>query len=137
MGLYTLALVDTLEFLALSSVAISSSALEGWPSMQKKFKQIGDALVKNVESSGGWWQVMNEPSRVGNYIEPSATAMFAYALLKGNRLGYFEDNAFPTDKIDTVGNKTTKYSDVGLKAYDLLVKEYVVETESRALDFKG
>ncbi|KAI3609249.1 cell wall glycosyl hydrolase [Moniliophthora roreri] len=136
-GLYTMALIDTLEVLALSRVSLSATTLEGWPSMQKKFKMIGDALLKNVEYSGGWWQVMNEPSRKGNYIEPSATAMFVYSLLKGNRLGYFDDNAFPTDKIDTTRNLTTKYSEVALKAYDLLVKDYVVETQNRSLDFKG
>lgn len=39
---------------------------------------------------GLWMQVMDQPSRAGNYAESSGTAMFAYVFLKGCRLGFLE-----------------------------------------------
>lgn len=40
--------------------------------------------------TGLWWNVMDEPNRAGNYLEASASSMFAYALAKGARLGYLD-----------------------------------------------
>ena len=37
--------------------------------------------------SGMFWQVMDHPGEQGNYLETSGTALFAYAVLKGVRLG--------------------------------------------------
>ena len=38
--------------------------------------------------TGMFWQVMDHPGVEGNYLETSGTALFAYAVLKGVRLGY-------------------------------------------------
>lgn len=35
-----------------------------------------------------FWQVIDKPGVPGNYLEASGTALFAYAMLKGARLGY-------------------------------------------------
>ena len=40
--------------------------------------------------TGLWWDVMDQPNRAGNYLEASASSMFAYALAKGARLGYID-----------------------------------------------
>lgn len=40
--------------------------------------------------TGLWWDVMDQPNREGNYLEASASSMFAYALAKGARLGYID-----------------------------------------------
>ena len=40
--------------------------------------------------TGLWWNVMDQPNRAGNYLEASASSMFAYALAKGARLGYID-----------------------------------------------
>jgi len=40
------------------------------------------------EETGMFWQVMDHPGVEGNYLETSGTALFAYAVLKGVRLGY-------------------------------------------------
>jgi unsaturated rhamnogalacturonyl hydrolase len=40
--------------------------------------------------TGLWWDVMDQPNRAGNYLEASASSMFAYALAKGARLGYLD-----------------------------------------------
>lgn len=40
--------------------------------------------------TGLWWDVMDQPNRAGNYLEASASSMFAYALAKAARLGYVD-----------------------------------------------
>lgn len=48
-------------------------------------------LLARIESlttpSGLWLQVIDQPDLPGNYLESSASAMFAYALMKAARLG--------------------------------------------------
>lgn len=46
-----------------------------------------DRVVGLQRSSGLWQQVIDMPRLVGNYEESSASAMFAYALMKAARLG--------------------------------------------------
>lgn len=50
-----------------------------------------DAEVRAQRASGLWLQVVDEPSRPGNYEETSASAMVAYALYKSARKGYASD----------------------------------------------
>jgi len=45
------------------------------------------AVVREQGSSGLWPQVLDAPDLTGNYEESSASAMFAYALLRAERLG--------------------------------------------------
>ena len=53
------------------------------------FKQtIEDVHKFQDEETGMFWQVMDHPGVEGNYLETSGTALFAYAVLKGVRLGY-------------------------------------------------
>jgi unsaturated rhamnogalacturonyl hydrolase len=40
------------------------------------------------ESSGLWYQVLDQGDRQGNYLEASASCMFVYAMSKGVRKGY-------------------------------------------------
>ena len=47
------------------------------------------AIVRAQDAaSGAWWQVMDFPGRPGNFLESSATGLFAHAILRGLRLGY-------------------------------------------------
>lgn len=46
-----------------------------------------DELMARQTPSGLWMQVLDEPDLAGNYEESSASAMFAYALLRYARLG--------------------------------------------------
>ncbi len=81
MGWYGMGLVDVLE---------------NFPKDHPKRKELiqilnryAAAIVKVQDrKSGLWWDVLNFPSRKGNYTEASASCMFVYALLKGVRLGY-------------------------------------------------
>ncbi|HEV7309996.1 glycoside hydrolase family 88/105 protein [Ensifer sp.] len=47
-----------------------------------------DELMARQMPSGLWMQVLDEPDLAGNYEESSASAMFAYALLRAARLGF-------------------------------------------------
>jgi len=40
--------------------------------------------------TGLWWDVLDQPNRAGNYLEASASSMFAYALARAARLGYVD-----------------------------------------------
>ncbi|KAI3609212.1 cell wall glycosyl hydrolase [Moniliophthora roreri] len=122
-GYYTMALIDTLELITANSGNMPPGALAPWTSMQKKVKLIGDALVKNAVPSGGWYHVIDEPNKQGNFIESSATGMLVYSLFKGNRLGYFNDGASPTAKLNNLNAST--YTDVANKAYLYLNTTYI------------
>jgi unsaturated rhamnogalacturonyl hydrolase len=49
--------------------------------------------------TGAWWQVMDFPDRSGNYLESSATGLFAHAIVRGLRLGYLDavDGVAPSE----------------------------------------
>ncbi|KAH9885937.1 Six-hairpin glycosidase-like protein [Xylariomycetidae sp. FL2044] len=82
LGWFFMALVDTLETLPKSTCRYRSHLLG-------MYQDLAAAVVRAVDpATGGWWQVVDQPGRGGNYIESSGSAMFAYGLLKGARLGY-------------------------------------------------
>lgn len=45
--------------------------------------------------SGAWFTILDRPQDKGNYIEASATAGFAYGILKAIRKGYLDRKYFP------------------------------------------
>jgi len=53
-------------------------------------REVAEAVLAWRQPDGLWMQVMDQPSRAGNYPESSCTAMFAYAFLKGHRLGVLD-----------------------------------------------
>ncbi len=61
------------------------------------------------QDDGLWMQIMNQPARAGNYVETSASAMFAYVFLKGCRLGILPD----------------RYATAGRRAFDGIVHRHV------------
>ena len=62
-----------------------------------------------------FWQVVDQKNRKGNYLETSGSAMIAYAMMKGARLGL-------VDK---------KYSALGKSIFDGICKEYLTEKEGK------
>ena len=60
------------------------------------------------EKTGVWYDVMDvkDPR---NYLEATASSMFAYVLLKGSRLGYFDNSL----------------KEAGIKAYKGILKQFV------------
>ncbi|KAI1119639.1 Six-hairpin glycosidase-like protein [Nemania sp. NC0429] len=92
LGWYTMALLDTLEVLDKEKAPSQFRT-----PLLEKFQSLMPAVARVVDpKTGGWWQIVDQPGRAGNYIESSATAMFSYSLLKGARLGYLPKNAAPT-----------------------------------------
>ncbi|KAI0458642.1 Six-hairpin glycosidase-like protein [Xylaria acuta] len=121
LGWYTMALLDTLEILEKEKAPAKHRA-----PLLDKFQHLMPAVIKAVDPrTGGWWQVVDQPGREGNYIESSATAMFSYSLLKGVRLGYLPRNLAAT---------ATK---VGTRAQKYLTDHFVVEEVDGTLSYNG
>ncbi|KAI8950970.1 Six-hairpin glycosidase-like protein [Xylaria longipes] len=121
LGWYTMALLDTLEILEQEKAPSQYSA-----PLLDKFQRLIPAVIKAVDpQTGGWWQIVDQGGRKGNYIESSATAMFSYSLLKGVRLGYVPHELAAT---------ATK---VGTRAQRLLTDHFVVEEADGTLSYNG
>lgn len=53
------------------------------------FQNLCSAVVKYQDKKTHlWYQVVDQPERQGNYLESSATLMFAYSFAKGEKEGY-------------------------------------------------
>ena len=83
MGWYAMGIVETLEELP--------------PDHPKRgelielLNSLADAVAKVQDpKSGVWYQVLDQQTREGNYLESSASAMFVYAFSKGTRLGLLD-----------------------------------------------
>ncbi len=76
LGWYMMAMVDILDYLP-----------KNHPQRKQiiaNLNRLSTALVNyQDEKTGLWYQIIDMPTREGNYIESSCTAMFAYAMAKG------------------------------------------------------
>lgn len=121
LGWYTLALVDTLEILEKGNAPYKYRK-----PLLEKVQKLMPAVVKAVDKcTGGWWQVIDQPRREGNYIESSSTAMFSYSLLKASRLGYLPHKFMPAAK------------KVAVRAQKYLTRTFVVEEEDGTVGYNG
>ena len=74
--------------------------LDWWPaehagrdSLIGIFQRYAQAIASiQDDSTGVWWQILDQPGREGNWLESSASGMFVYALAKGVRLGYIDES---------------------------------------------
>ena len=83
MGWYVVAVVETLDYLP--SDHPDRAAIIG------TLRDAADGIARVQDPvTGLWWDVLDQPNRAGNYLEASASSMFAYALAKGARLGYLD-----------------------------------------------
>jgi unsaturated rhamnogalacturonyl hydrolase len=81
MGLYMMALVDTLPYYPKND--------PGRATLLAILSRTAAAVARYQDKRTGlWYQVLDKPEAKGNYFESSAACMFAYALQKGVRLGY-------------------------------------------------
>jgi unsaturated rhamnogalacturonyl hydrolase len=85
-GWLSMALVDILDFLPEDH--------RDRAALVSMFADLAAALIRAQDGRGLWWQVMDRPGETGNYLETSASAMFAYALLKGARMKYLVGKDF-------------------------------------------
>lgn len=123
-------------------------------------KEIGSMfreLCRNVRNyqdkkSGLWYQVTDRAIEPGNWIETSGSAMFAYALAKGERKGFLDRNfrATAQQAFNALINDYVYFDDEGKLYLDQTVKNgtlnvntskgdyaYYISTERRINDYKG
>jgi len=100
-GWYVMACADVLDLLPAGT---------GRDAVAEIYAETMIAVVRTADpATGTWWQVLDAPARPGNYLEASASCMFAYALAKGARQGHL-----PTDHARTAR-----------RAYEGIVREFV------------
>ena len=52
---------------------------------------VAEAVAKVQDADSGlWWQILDQGSRAGNYLEASASSMFVYAIAKGVRMSVLD-----------------------------------------------
>ena len=101
-GWYSMALIEVLDALP-EDYARRTEVIE---LLEKDL----DAVIKwQDKKTGTWYQVMDSPERDGNYLESTASSMFAYVLLKAYNKGYLG----------------TKYRDAGIKAYKGIINNMI------------
>lgn len=102
LGWLAMALVDVLELLPQDREHLREPLL-------RMSRDLANTLVTTQDSTGTWWQIMDQPDATGNYRESSASAMFTYFLAKGVSNGYID----------------SKYQDAAKKAWRGLIDEFV------------
>ena len=73
------------------------------------------------EQSGVWYQVIDQGNRTGNYLESSASCMFAYAFAKGARNGYLDK----------------KYLTAAQQSFNGIIKTFVTTGADGMIDLHG
>lgn len=100
-GWFGMALVDVLDYLPQDHpqrAEIISIA-----------QKLAKGIIKYQHESGTWYQVVDQGDREENYLEASATSMFAYFLLKGAEKGYLSQ----------------EFKTAGIKAYQGILNEFI------------
>jgi unsaturated rhamnogalacturonyl hydrolase len=83
MGWYVMGVVETLEHFPADH--------PDRPAIIQTLRDAAEGIARVQDPvTGLWWNVMDQPNRAGNYLEASASSMFAYALARAARLGYIE-----------------------------------------------
>ncbi|KAI1092825.1 glycoside hydrolase family 105 protein [Rostrohypoxylon terebratum] len=122
LGWYVIGLVETLDALPQSACTVRDKILD-------RYRSLAGAIVEAVDPvTGGWWQVLDQPGKTGNYIESSGSAMFSYALLKGARLGYLGGAN------ETLAAKATH---VGVRGHAYLTQTFLVNEANGTLGYNG
>lgn len=87
--------------------------------LRRQTRSILLAIAERQQPSGLWPQVLDAPDLVGNYDETSASAMFAYSLLRAERMDLVAPEEAP------------KIRAAGQKAAEALVDKRLVEEEGK------
>lgn len=103
-GWYAAAMVDALDYLPRETA--------GRDSVLTIVRNLASAIVKYQDpASGVWYQVTDQGTRAGNYLESSATALFVYFLSKSINQGYID----------------ASYQAATTKAFDGMIKQFIRE----------
>ena len=85
LGWYSMALLDTLT-------KADNSYQPEYDQLKQIFIDLMESMVKFQDESGMWYQVVNMGGREKNYLETSGSAIMAYSMLKGVRLGFLPES---------------------------------------------
>lgn len=108
-GWYMMAMVDVLDYLPENHPQR--------PEVISILNKLSESLLKVRDPKTGlWYQVLDQGTREGNYLEASGTAMFIYAFAKGAKNGYLPK----------------KYLKIASEAFDSMVKN-MVTTDDKGL----
>ena len=105
MGWFVMALIDTLE------QCDKTGYEKEYDSLSSMFRDLVDSLLKYKTENNFWYQVVDKGSEPGNYEETSGTAIMAYALLKGSRIGLLPK----------------EYSEIGKQVFESICSRYINE----------
>lgn len=109
LGWYCMALVDVLSYLAQNGEFQEQRGV-----LTGLAVSIAQALLRWQDTSGLWWQVMDQGGRRYNYLESSCSAMFSYFLLKLARIA----DALPEEQRNS-------YRKTGTIGYEGLLRDKV------------
>jgi rhamnogalacturonyl hydrolase YesR/beta-xylosidase/lysophospholipase L1-like esterase len=102
MGWYAMGLVETLDYIPIDHPRRHE--------LIEILNRFAAAIVKVQDpKTGVWWQVVDQPGREKNYLESSASSMFAFVLLKSARLGYID----------------ASYAAIGRRAYRGVLDQFI------------
>jgi len=114
MGWYMMALVDALDYIPQTHPERAQ--------ILQILQDLSDAVIRYQDKDSGlWYQVVDKAGIAGNWPETSCTAMFAYAFVKGNKMGYLPD----------------KFKESGEKAYRSILENLVLFDDSGGFYLTG
>jgi unsaturated rhamnogalacturonyl hydrolase len=111
-GWYAMALLDTLE-----KADTDDKNFEAENKMLKDaFVDLIDSMLRYQDESGMWYQVVNYGGMDKNYLETSGSSIFAYAILKGVRLGILplEYRKYAEKAIDGIITRYLRVDETGM-----------------------
>lgn len=108
LGWYSMALLDTLD-----KCDVTEEYQLEYNSLQQVFVDFMDSMLRFQDESGMWYQLPALGGKEPNYLETSGSAIMAYSLLKGVRLGFLPEN----------------YRKFGLKAFQGICDKFLKEKD--------
>lgn len=109
LGWYSMALLDTL-----TKCEPGEEYRAEYGMLRDAFVQLMESMLKLQDGSGMWYQLPALGDRKPNYLETSGSAIMAYSLLKGVRLGFLPES----------------YREDGIRAFRGICDRYLKETEN-------
>lgn len=106
-GWYLMALADTID-------ACREELYEHYRTLVDIFRESLAGVLRYQAADGLFYQVIDHPMAKGNYTETSGSAMIAYALMKGVRLGILDPE---------------KYLPIGKRVFEALAETKLVPEE--------
>ncbi len=113
-GWYAMALLDTYD-------KADPAESEIRDMLKKNLTELIDAMIAYQDENGFWYQVVNFSGMDRNYPETSGTAILAYAILKGVRLGVLDES----------------YRKYGEKAFDGVTRDRLILDDNGELHMDG